>query len=434
MLPLFLGVAQHGDAERTGPGMPPQLTTIDLPQTGREALCHVYGRFIGPVAMILRYRIQRHTIPAATLLMLAACASPPAISSKTEPPVGPSAPTVPPPVESPTPRIQNISESPEIDSLRSAIARYEQIVASGVWPLVPSTESLRNGDSDALVPILRGRLVAEGDLTTPSNSTLFDSELHGALIRFQHRHGLKEDGILGRRTIAALNISATERIDTLRHNLNRQLRETRRWGNRYIVVNTASATYRLVDNGETIFERPVIVGRPNWQTPRLDGTIDRIVLNPTWSVPPRIAQLELMPRIRREPGYLQAHHMRLVDGLIQQAPGPDNPLGRFKFVFPNDESIYLHDTSAPSLFSQDERHLSHGCVRLSNAEELAIYLLRLQPGWDETALGAATATGKTNTVRLVVPIPVHLVYDTAWVEPDGTVHFREDVYHRDIGS
>lgn len=383
--------------------------------------------------MILRYRLQRLATLAATLVAVAACASPPTSSRKDLPSLQPPPPVVAEPMAPPPPQTPQIVEPQEIQDLRAAIVHYEQVAAKGDWPQLSSTGKLRLGDSSSLVPILQSRLAAEGDLTAPSGSTQFDAELHAALIRFQHRHGLMEDGILGRRTIAALNIPATERAATLRLNLNRQLRQKRQWGDRHIVVNTAAATYRLVDNAKTIFEKRVIVGRPNWQTPRLDGIIDRIVINPTWSVPPRIAQLELMPRIRREPGYLRAHHMRLVDGLIQQAAGPDNPLGRFKFVFPNDESIYLHDTNAPSLFAQDERHLSHGCVRLSNAEELAVYLLQPQAGWNESAISAAIAAGKTTTVPLKAPIPVHLVYDTAWVEPDGTVHFRDDIYNLDTG-
>ncbi|WP_374383758.1 murein L,D-transpeptidase [Dongia sp.] len=367
-------------------------------------------------------------------MFLAACTNPTVGTSKgTEP--APSTPSSPPTVTQPIEQPANLpptsSETPEIGRLRTAIAQYEQITASGGWPLVPPTESLRQGDSSPLVPTLRARLAVEGDLAKPSQSPLFDADLHTALIRFQHRTGLTEDGVLGRRTLTALNIPAASRLSALRQNLSRQLREKRNWGDRYIAVNTAAATYRLVDNGAVLFETRVIVGRPNWQTPRLDGTIDRLVFNPTWSVPPHIAQSELMPRIRREPGYMRAHHMSLVDGMIQQAPGPDNPLGRYKFVFPNDESIYLHDTNAPSLFGQDERHLSHGCVRLSNAEELARHLLKGQTGWDELDIASAVATGKTATVRLDRPMPIHLVYDTAWVEPDDTVHFRNDIYDQD---
>jgi murein L,D-transpeptidase YcbB/YkuD len=368
---------------------------------------------------------------AMTLLSSAGCTQPrPTAGNSAPAPAVALAPTDVPatiPAAEPAPPTQ----PEDILRLRAAISTYQKLLANGDWPRISAPSKLEVGDTGDAVRSLRVRLVASGDLTATTESNVFDADLDAALRRFQQRHGLSVDGKLGPKSLAALNVPISERLRTLEINLDRQLAERRQWGMRYIVVNTAATTYRLVEAGETVFERRVIVGRPNWPTPPLHGAIDTIVFHPTWTVPPRIARLELMPRIRREPGYMAEHHMRLVDGMIRQAAGPDNPLGKLKFVFPNDDSIYLHDTNAPSLFEKAERHLSHGCIRVSNAEELARHLLAGEPGWSDALISEKLARVQTENVRLTRSIPVHIVYDTAWVDPDGTVNFRDDVYDRD---
>ncbi|MBK8157467.1 MAG: L,D-transpeptidase family protein [Rhodospirillaceae bacterium] len=351
---------------------------------------------------------------------LAACSNAVPVTAAPSPP--PVLEAVAPPAALP-PEIKTLPDDQA--RLVTVIAAYQAIAAAGGWPLVPEGRTLRPGDRDARIFELRNRLLDQTD------SDLFDPDLATMVRHFQHRHGLEEDGIVGSKTLAALNIPIDQRIAQLQHNLKLIQVGHRQWDDRYIAVNVAAATYRLVENGQTVFERRVIVGRPNWPTPLLNSVINEIVLHPTWTVPPRIAQLELLPRIKRDAGYLADHDMRWVDGMIRQAAGPRNPLGKVKFVFPNDESVYLHDTNAPSLFNEAERHLSHGCVRLSNAVELARYLLLKEPGWNEEGLAARLAEIRTERIRLSRPIPVHLVYDTAWVDPDGTVHFRDDVYGRD---
>ncbi|MBL8709652.1 MAG: L,D-transpeptidase family protein [Rhodospirillaceae bacterium] len=294
--------------------------------------------------------------------------------------------------------------------------------------------------SDARIVTLRARLRITGDSAAENAvpeaavQQVFDPALAEAVRRFQTRHGLEVDGIVGKETLAALNVPVLARLDTLNANLERLQRERRQWGDRFIVVNTAAAQYRLVDGAVVIFDRPVIVGRPDWPTPRLDGVIRELELHPAWVVPPNIARREILPRVRSDPNYLSKHNMRIVDGMIRQAPGPGNPLGKVKFIFPNDESIYLHDTNNPALFARAARHLSHGCVRVSNAVELAGYLLRDDPAWPSVRLDAHLASGDTERITLRQPIPVHLVYDTAWVDADGTVQFRADIYRRDLVS
>ncbi len=316
--------------------------------------------------------------------------------------------------------------------LRAALARYRAIEAAGGWPTVPDGPNLEAGAEGARVALLRRRLQATGDLDETAAATApFDAALDSSVRRFQARHGLAVDGIVGRRTLAALNRPVGARIATLELNLRRLEREARDWGERYLVVNVAAARYRLVEPGRPTVERPAIVGRPDWETPSLEGLIDRLEFNPTWTVPPRILRLELLPKIERDPDYLARHDMEWVDGLLRQAPGPNNPLGRVKFLFDNPYSVYLHDTSSPRLFERAERFLSHGCVRVADALDLARRLLRGDPDWPAERIEAVVASGRTERVRLSRPLPLHIVYDTAWVEENGIVNFRDDVYGRD---
>lgn len=322
--------------------------------------------------------------------------------------------------------------APEFWHLRDAITRYRAIEAAGGWTKVPGGPKLTLGAQDDRVVALRSRLASEGDITEPAqDSRLFDASLEAAVRRFQERQGLATDGVVGRSTIEALNVPVRSRIRCLLLNLARI--HDRPWADerRHVIANIAAASYRLEEDDILMFERRIIVGQRDWPTPVLDSVIDRLDLNPYWYVPPRITRLELLPRLSRDPGYLARNKMRLVDGVYRQDPGPRNPLGVVKFLFPNRYSVYLHDTNNPDLFERAERFLSHGCVRLSNARELASYLLRDDPAWNDERLERAIAAGKTLTVMLPRPLPIHIIYQTAWVDGTGQVHFRRDVYGRD---
>jgi murein L,D-transpeptidase YcbB/YkuD len=258
---------------------------------------------------------------------------------------------------------------------------------------------------------------------------LFDVALDAAVRRFQARHGLAVDGVVGANTLAALNVGAEQRLATMELNLRRL--QHRDWGLRYLVVNAAAATYRLVDRGQQVFERVAIVGRPGWPTPQLDSVVDRLEFNPYWVVPPRIAKLEVLPKIRREPDYMRRNDMHWVNGQVVQNPGPKNPLGKVKFLFANPYSVYLHDTNSPQLFARWDRLLSHGCMRVSQALDLARYLLADDPTWSDGRIEEVLESGRNVQVHLVTPIPLHVVYDTAWVDGAGIVNFRHDAYGRD---
>lgn len=319
---------------------------------------------------------------------------------------------------------------PQIRRLRDAIQAYREVERLGGWPLVPDGPKLALGVRDARVETLRQRLQVSGDLPqgVTGDPTLFEAALDAGLRRFQSRHGLQVDGVAAKETLAALNVPVAERLASLAASQRRLWSQNRDWGTRYIAVNIAAATLTLVEDGQIAAQRRVIVGRSSWQTPRLDAVINRLEFHPFWTVPARIAQLELLPKIRRDSDYLRRNSMTMVGGQIRQAPGPGNPLGQVKFLFANPYSVYLHDTSAPELFDRSERFLSHGCVRVEQAVDLARRLLRDDPVWPPAQIDAALAVVKNVRIDLVRPIPLHVVYDTTWIEDDGTVNFRKDVY------
>ncbi|MFM9844903.1 MAG: murein L,D-transpeptidase [Dongiaceae bacterium] len=316
--------------------------------------------------------------------------------------------------------------------LRGAIMSYRLLEAGGGWPVIPPGPKLELGAIGPTVESLRRRLLTTGDLIEPSpKPNEFDIALHAAVSHFQARHGLQVDGVVGKNTLEALNMPIAARIDTLELNLRRLQRQQREWGQRYVVVNTAAASYRLIDGGQQLFERVAIVGRRDWPTPQLDGVIDRLEFNPYWVVPSRIARLEVLPKIRRDPDYMAANDFHWVDGQIRQDPGPKNPLGKVKFLFPNPYDVYLHDTNSHKLFDRWDRHLSHGCMRIPNALDLAMYLLKDDPRWPPQRIDDILQSGQVVRVTLSAPIPVHVVYDTAWVDDAGIVNFRRDIYGRD---
>lgn len=318
------------------------------------------------------------------------------------------------------------------DRLAAAIATYRAIAAAGGWGSVPAAATaLKPGEIDLRVPALRARLaVTDGVPASAATPYVYDDVLAAGVRGFQARHGLEIDGVVGRATLEALNVPVEARLDAMTRSLAKMARQEPAWGERYIAVNAAAATYRYVDGG-TVIAGPAIVGKPTWQTPELDSVIDRIDFNPSWTVPQRIAAAEIWPKVRKDKSYLAKHNMTLAGGMIRQRPGPGNPLGQVKFSFDNPYSVYLHDTNSRALFAKAERHLSHGCVRVSDAMTLARILIAGNAGWSEARIEAALAETGTTRVALDRPIPVHIVYNTAWVAEDGTINLRPDVYNRD---
>ncbi|WP_286293029.1 L,D-transpeptidase family protein [Methylomarinovum tepidoasis] len=342
-------------------------------------------------------------------------------------------------------------------ALREAFLRYRRLARQGGWPALPPGKSLRLGERGERVAILRRRLIVSGDLAPgdAGEDSLFDEALEAAVRRFQTRHFLEADGVVGRRTRQALNVPAGRRAAQLRVNLERL-----RWlhyalPRTYLRVEVPAFRLRWIEGGRTIWQAAVQVGRPRFPTPIFHDRITYLVFNPTWTVPRSIARRELAPRLVQDPaGFLQRHHMDLLtpDGqvvdpatvdwtaitprnfpyILRQRPGPDNALGRVKFMFPNRYHVYLHDTPSQALFHKPRRAFSHGCVRVAHALELAQALLHANgPGWDRQRIEALLAQGETRPIVLERPMPIYLLYLTAAVDAEGQVEFRPDLYRRD---
>jgi murein L,D-transpeptidase YcbB/YkuD len=338
------------------------------------------------------------------------------------------------------------------ERIKNALAEYRAIAAAGGWTAVAPGSVLKSGVSDARVAALAARLAVTGDLDASrvdAVAAVYDDELASAVRRFQQRHGLATDGAVGPQTLAALNVPVEARIDQLRANLERA-----RWvlydpQSEFLVVNIAGFRMYLVRRGEIAWSTRVVVGQPFRRTPVFSSTMRYLVFNPTWTVPPTVLARDILPEVRRDPGYLATRNIDVFDAAnalvdpasvdwssrrsfpyrFVQRPGATNALGRVKFMFPNDYAVYLHDTPSRDLFERDSRAFSSGCIRVEDPLELAELLLG--SGWDRQRMQALIATGRTETVFLDEPVPVMLLYCTAEVDSQGRVSFFPDVYGRD---
>lgn len=351
-----------------------------------------------------------------------------------------------------------LPQTREYQTLRAALARYRERAAAGAPPVIPEGAVLRAGDQGARVAALILRLKASSDLE-PSvvQGNLFNPAVETVVKRFQARHGLVSDGIVGPDTLAALNEPLAARIDRLRVNLERLRWLPRKLAAERLMVNVADFSATLYDQDRPLLTANAIVGQAERQTPEFSSAIQYLVINPPWDVPSSIAGEEILPLAQRNPDYLAKHGYEVLEGAgatehaldphavdwkrwtadslpyhFRQRPGPENPLGRVKFMFPNRYGVYLHDTPSQELFSACRRTFSHGCIRVARALQLAENLLRLdgqsQPG---TLLAAALASGKTRRIDLRRPVPIYVLYLTAWVNAAGMLESRPDVYGRD---
>ncbi|MGR9044695.1 MAG: L,D-transpeptidase family protein [Gammaproteobacteria bacterium] len=342
--------------------------------------------------------------------------------------------------------------------LLKALADYRRIKAQGGWKPMPSGHKLLLGDNSHRVALLRKRLTKTGDLepVQATGSTKFDRPLDRAVRSFQRRHGLQVDGVVGRATLAALNVPVEARIDQLIANLERW-----RWlpaylGNPYIMVNIAGYELHFVEDDRIVLKMPVVVGKTYRETPVFSSKMTYLVINPSWNVPTSIAVKDKLPLLKRNPYYLQEHSMKLYQGWgaearevdplevdwqritpdyfpyhIVQSPGPQNALGKIKFMFPNKHNVYLHDTSEPWLFKKTERSFSSGCIRVGKPFALSDRVLENNTRLSRSAIESIFNQSEETTVSLKKPIQVHILYWTAWVDEDGAVNFRKDIYSRD---
>jgi murein L,D-transpeptidase YcbB/YkuD len=345
--------------------------------------------------------------------------------------------------------------SPQIvGALQTAIAQYSEILARGGWPVVPATQRLRIGMRDPSVAVLRQRLAVSGDLppAAVNNSDAFDSYVEAAVRRFQARHGVQPDGIVGESTFAALNIPAHVRLTQLSTNLTRLKGITDKpLPDRFVMVNIPAAAVEAVENGVVISRHTAVVGKVDRPSPIVHSKISEINFHPFWTVPASIIRKDLIPLMQKDPQYLTNYNIRIYDQrgnelqpaqvnwtndeatnyMFRQDPGDNNSLGRVKINFPSPDGVYMHDTPNKSLFNEDYRFDSSGCVRIQNIRDLIVWILRDTPGWDPTTIDAEFRSGNRTDVAVVNPVQLHWTYITAWSTADGVVQFREDIYNLD---
>jgi L,D-transpeptidase YcbB len=325
---------------------------------------------------------------------------------------------------------------PGYERLREALRRYAALDQKA-WHALVSPATVQLGDHGDIVKALRDRLSAEGYLDaagTPEDPALFDPALAAAISKFQAMHGLPVDGAVGRQTLAALNVSPALRTRQIRWNLERWRSLPRIDAPTRIEVNVPAAQATLFEYGEPARVMRAIVGAAIHPTPVLRARMRSVLLNPPWVVPSSIIEKEIRPTLKRDPKYLQRLNFAYqeVDGgrVLVQLPGPKNSLGQLKFEMPNADDIYMHDTPDRRVFDLARRYISHGCVRVEDPRGLAQTLLASDE-WSRDAIDAAIATGQTQSVPLHKSLPVYMLYWTAFVDPDGTIEFRDDVYGRD---
>ncbi len=296
-------------------------------------------------------------------------------------------------------------------------------------------KSLKSGDTSSLILRIKNRLrFLQGDDLTSNN--LFDTSLVLAVKKFQERHGIDKDGIIGNKVIEDLNIPIRKRMEQLLINMERARWMPSMQDSTYVLVNIPEFRLRVFEEGKNILQMNVIVGSEANNTVIFNGNLQFVVFSPYWNVPESIVRKELLPAISRNKNYIASHNMEVtgyVKGLpqIRQKPGANNALGRVKFLFPNNFNIYLHDTPNRNLFAQTNRGLSHGCIRIAEPKKFAEFLLRDQPSFTSTAIDSLMLLEKEKWVTLKKKIPVFLVYFTSWVDASGELHFRRDIYKHD---
>jgi L,D-transpeptidase YcbB len=337
--------------------------------------------------------------------------------------------------------------------LKEKLRLYRDIQKKGGFPIIKMDEEfLTKTESDSVLIQVKKRLVLSGVLKSNDNNVLYTIELANAITNFQQRVGLPENGELNFKTIAEMNKTVDFRIKQMLVNMERL-----RWvpveiENDYLLVNIPEYKLHVFENKKLLWETNVVVGRAAKQTSIFKGSISRIILNPYWNVPNSIINQEILPKLKRNPNYLSRNNMEVVssDGkaivastinwkkysknipfIIRQKPGNNNSLGKMKFLFPNSFNIYLHDTPSKELFDRNKRDFSHGCIRVENPKKLAMYLLRNNSTWNQEKVDKILETKNETGIAIKPNIPVYITYFTAWVDINGNLNFRNDIYNLD---
>jgi len=327
---------------------------------------------------------------------------------------------------------------PQYQLMKAAIQQNRDL-ADLPWPtltLPGGVRKLEQGDTAEVIGPLRHRLHLLGDLEANGSWPVYDAELDPAVRRFQARHGLEPDGVIGPAFMGALNVPLAQRLRTMLINMERLRWMPAEQPPDLLLVNIPEFRLHVYEDGKEVMDMSVVVGARVTHTVIFGDVLSQIVFSPTWTVPASITQGEILPKMKADPDYLSKNNMEIIGGteavpVVRQRPGASNALGRVKFLFPNSYSIYMHDTPSRGAFSLEQRAFSHGCIRLSEPEKLADYLLRGDTAWTVARIREAMFSGRETTVRLGTGTPVRIVYFTAWVDEEGRLNFRDDVYGHD---
>ncbi len=359
-------------------------------------------------------------------------------------------------IQNETPHAIPKNENQYAIKMETAINNYKKIEQNGGWPSFKSGKIIKPGEKDDRIPAVRAILSVMGDYSSDektiekSDGKIFDEALVEAVKRFQTRHGLDADGALGAKTQSALSIPVDLRIAQMQASLER-MQAMPELSKRYVLVNIPGYYLKAVDDNNTVINSRIIVGKPQNATPLFNRPITDVSFNPAWHVPPKIARNEFIGKIRENPDYLENgnyivkdRHGEIVDAdeidwenesgnnyKFVQLAGEKNALGKVKFNLPDTDNIYLHSTGSPKLFAKTERALSHGCIRVEMARELAYFVMQGLTGWDEERVSQLYDSDKTKTLK-VAPVEVYITYWTSWIDEDSKQpHFSADIYGRD---
>lgn len=328
--------------------------------------------------------------------------------------------------------------NPAYGLLKDQLQKYYDIAKRGGWqPINSKQKTIKKGSSSPEVLAIKRRLEITGEMPPGDTTMLFNDQLENAVKAFQVSRGLTPTGIVNSALVKEMDVPALKRVQQLLINMGRM-----RWvltpetGN-LILVNIPEFALHVYEGKNEVFKMNVVVGKEGHNTTMFTGRLNQVVFSPYWNVTSNIVKNEILPAMANDPDYLERNNMEEVgtpiDGIpnIRQRPGPKNSLGKVKFLFPNSFDIYLHDTPAKSLFSSDKRAFSHGCIRLSDPFKLARYVLRNQSEWTPEQINEAMNRGEEQFVKVKNPIPVLITYYTAWVDENGVLNFRDDIYDHD---
>jgi murein L,D-transpeptidase YcbB/YkuD len=317
--------------------------------------------------------------------------------------------------------------------LKEELRRYVDIAGKGGWEQLPTdAKQFKKGTSSAALISLKKRLQVTGDMPYGDTTTAYTDTLVMGIQHAQQSLGYKPDGIVTATLLKDLNVPVEKRIQQILINMNRMRWMPQEPEGRLILVNIPEFVLHFFEGKNKAFDMAVVVGKEGHNTMMFTGKLSTIVFSPYWNIPPSIQKKEIEPALARNPNYLESHNMeRTPDGGIRQRPGGENSLGRVKFLFPNSFNIYFHDTPAKSLFSKDKRAYSHGCIRLSDPVKMANYLLQDDSNWPPEKIEEAMNSGNEKFVKIKKPVPVFITYYTAWVDENGLLNFRDDIYKRD---